>query len=154
MCAPKTKVIYLWKPASLSIFFSSHPNWCSAHILYFIFLFHVIQQLLHLTPLLMSLHLHFISFLQWPFSISTSWQSFHGGEVITNPKHKPGKTFFLIQKFMMNIENLHISYMLFKNMKSLAWIYINFGSVINFFYQKGQESVIWACGLRILGKFM
>ena len=87
-------------------------------------------------------------------SISTSCQSFHGGEVIRNPKHKPGKTFFLIQKFMMNIENLHISYMLFNNMKSLAWIYINFGSVIYFFYQKGQESVIWACGLRILGKFM
>ena len=79
MCAPKTKVIYLWKPASLSIFFSSHPNWCSAHILYFIFLFHVIQQLLHLTPLLMSLHLHFISFLQWLFSIPASYQNFHWG---------------------------------------------------------------------------
>ena len=25
-CAPKTKIIYLWKPASLSIFFSWHPK--------------------------------------------------------------------------------------------------------------------------------
>ena len=54
------------------------PNWCSAYTLYFIFLFHMIQQLLQLPPLLMSLNLH-IFFAQWLFSIPASCQNFHWG---------------------------------------------------------------------------
>jgi len=56
-------------------------NWCSMHVLFFPFLFQRLQQKF-LLLLLVSLHLHFISFLQWPFSIPVSCQSFYERQVI------------------------------------------------------------------------
>ena len=144
MCAPKTKVIYLWKPASLSIFFSLHPNWCSAHILYFIFLFHVRQQLLHWH-------------LSWWVCTCTSSPSCNdcflsqphiktstGGEVIRNPEHKPEKAIFLIALSMVNIENLLISHTILENMNSLSWVYINCGLIVHCSPTWRKENVIWS----------
>lgn len=70
--------------------------------------------MLPLTPLLVSLRLHFISFLQWPFSLPAPCQSCRGAQGIRNPEEKPGKTILLILKFMVNIDNLLISYALIR----------------------------------------